>query len=164
MNGLAAGDLFGSSVAGVGDVDGDGLDDFFVGARQQVIGPGAGYATVFSGATGLPLPNLSLTGLAAGDQFGRAVAGAGDVNGDGVPDLIVGAPLADPGGLSSAGQVTVFSGATGAALPGLTLNGSTPGASFGHSVATRGIPTVMACRISSSGPPTSVSLATAWVK
>ena len=52
-----------------------------------------------------------MTGDTAGDQFGVSVSMAGDVNGDGKADFIVGAWFDDPGGLGSAGSAYVFSGA-----------------------------------------------------
>jgi FG-GAP repeat len=72
-------------------------------------------------------------GLATDDNFGRSVAFAGDVNGDGYDDVIVGAPLADPLGLLSAGRATIFSGADGSVLH--TLNGAQAGERQGWSVA-----------------------------
>jgi len=136
FDGLAAHDLFGGSVAGAGDVDGDGFDDLVVGAPGA--DPGglslAGSATVFSGASGVPL--LRFDGLAAGDTLGSSVAGAGDVDGDGFPDLIVGAPSADPGGNPNAGSAFVFSGQGGALL--LRLDGQADSDLFGTSVAGAG--------------------------
>ena len=55
-------------------------------------------------------------GAAAGDYFGLAVSGAGDVNGDGFSDLIVGARNTDPGGLIDAGSAYVYSGLDGALI------------------------------------------------
>ncbi len=124
----------GRAVAGPGDLDGDGLADLLVGIPQASV-PGiglAGRARVYSGATGLPLPGLAFDGSASSDQFGWSVSGAGDVNGDGVPDILVGSPSANPGGLADAGRATVFSGSNGAAL--LVLNGPNAGAFFGYSV------------------------------
>jgi len=127
LTGLAVGDGFGRSVAGVGDVNGDGVDDFLVGAVSPM-GSGAGYARVFSGLDGSVL--LHLRGKARLDQFGSAVAGAGDLNGDGLADVMVGAPgdghdYLHPGFPpfvppywtdDDSGAVTVFSGADGSEL------------------------------------------------
>jgi hypothetical protein len=113
FNGSGPGDLFGSSCAGAGDVDGDGHDDLIVGAPQTNVLFGRGYARLFSGASGAVL--RTFTGAAAGDRFGATVAGAGDLNGDGRDDVLVGAPQHDGGG-TDAGAVTAFSGANGCAL------------------------------------------------
>ncbi|MFK5956243.1 MAG: FG-GAP-like repeat-containing protein [Planctomycetota bacterium] len=59
---------------------------------------------------------LQLYGLAADDYFGIAVNAAGDVNGDGFQDMIVGASLANPGGINDAGSATVFSGVDGSVI------------------------------------------------
>ncbi|HET6201917.1 MAG TPA: FG-GAP-like repeat-containing protein [Planctomycetota bacterium] len=109
FNGTSGGHGFGLSVAGVGDVNGDSAPDFLVGARgpNPSDGVSAGVAMVFSGANGVALHTVS--GTAGGDRFGEFVANAEDVNGDGVPDLGIGAPAADPFGLEDAGQVKVFS-------------------------------------------------------
>ncbi len=98
----------GGSVAGAGDVDGDGVPDLIVGATG--IGPN-GSAFVYSGATGLTLHTF--VGDAAGDGFGNTVDGAGDVDGDGLADLVVGASSAEIPGVDHCGAVYVFSGATG---------------------------------------------------
>ncbi len=92
--GEAAGDRAGAALAGPGDVDGDGLPDLLIGA------PGRAGAYLLSGAeqalddSALDLTEawLFLGGESEGDEAGSAVAGAGDVNGDGRPDLLVGAP------------------------------------------------------------------------
>lgn len=106
-------DHLGSSVSGAGDVDGDHYDDFIIGAYGADPGgrSGAGSAYVYSGATGALI--LQFDGEKAGDSFGCSVSSAEDVNGDGLPDLIVGAPNADPGGLIFAGSAYIYSGATG---------------------------------------------------
>jgi len=116
FDGSAASDLLGNSVSGAGDVDGDGFADLIVGARQaDPNGLGnAGSAFVFSGADGSQL--FRFDGAAADDLLGWSVSGAGDVDGDGFADLIVGAWLADPGGLRDAGSAFVFSGADGSQL------------------------------------------------
>src|SRR5262245_424743 len=128
LDGTAAGDFFGESVAGVGDIDGDGNSDFVVGAPRSIFPPvAAGYARLFSGAAGALL--FQLNGTSAGDLFGASVAGPGDLSGDGVPDLLVGSAAPYP----SLGVVRTFSGATGAPL--LNLNGTSPGDPFRWTVA-----------------------------
>jgi hypothetical protein len=111
FTGAAAGDQFGWPVAIVGDVNDDGYDDLIIGAsHNDAGGEDAGRAYVFSGATGDTL--FIFTGEAADDWLGWSVASAGDVNGDGVTDLIVGAPQSNAGGTYS-GRAYVFSGSTG---------------------------------------------------
>ncbi len=115
FSGDAAGDYFGYSVAGAGDVNGDGHADLLVGAPlSEGGGPySSGTVRVFSGATGEVLYSLHGTSY---DWFGQSVAGAGDLNGDGLADFIVGAPFADTNGLNL-GRVQVFlSSRTGSSL------------------------------------------------
>ncbi len=89
------GDYFGHRASDLGDVDGDGFTDYAIAApweRSQ----GTGYVRVFSGGTGEALATLSGISIPDGwgsyDHFGWAASGVGDVNGDQVPDLLVGAP------------------------------------------------------------------------
>src|SRR5206468_4489269 len=93
----------GASVAFAGDVDGDGLDDFLLGAPSGDLAPGGAAVLVFGRASFPPAIDLSrdLGSLALllasgrdGGAAGAAVAGVGDLNGDGFPDLAVGAPEA----------------------------------------------------------------------
>ena len=103
FSGGAAGDLAGQSVASAGDVDGDGLDDFIIGAPDS--NGTAGGAYVVFGRFGFD-PEVSLAGLTddqgfalvgenAGDRAGVSVGSAGDFNGDGIDDLLIGAEAAD---------------------------------------------------------------------
>lgn len=100
----------GYSVAGVGDINGDGKADFIVGAPSIDHGPG--YAYVYSGSDGTLLFQLTTGSY---DYLGESVAGAGDVNGDGQPDFICGAPYGEPGG-GNRGSAVVFSGVDGSVL------------------------------------------------
>lgn len=127
---------FGGSVDGLGDVDGDGIDDFAIGGSERVPfnpNPSPGIVRVYSGATGTVI--VTLTGDNAGDGFGTALSCAGDVDGDGIPDLIVGAPFDDNNGLSS-GSVRVFSGATW--MPLYNTVGDHAGAHMGLTVSGAG--------------------------
>ncbi|HXV58518.1 MAG TPA: integrin alpha, partial [Gaiellaceae bacterium] len=101
----ASGDLQGYAIADAGDTNRDGVSDVVSGAPG--VGPGRAY--LYSGKTGELLHTF--TGFAAGDFFGSAVAGAGDVDRDGRADILVGAELADERGQDS-GAAYVFSGRT----------------------------------------------------
>ena len=137
VSGDTTGDRFGYAVSMAGDVNGDGKADFIVGAHQDDPGglAGAGSAYVFSGADGSLL--YQRTGDTANGFFGNSVSGAGDVNADGVPDFIVGAPFDDPAGSGTdAGSAYVFSGADGSLLYQVT--GDSTGDQLGLSVSGAG--------------------------
>ncbi|MCB8944456.1 MAG: FG-GAP repeat protein [Ardenticatenaceae bacterium] len=103
---------FGSAVAGAGDVNGDGFGELIVGApRYSDAWSNEGAAFLFSGtAVGLsPTPSRRLTGGQAAASFGTSVGSAGDVNGDGFGDVVVGSPLYS-GDQSQEGAVFLYSG------------------------------------------------------
>ncbi len=127
-------DMLGENVAGGLDVNGDGVPDVAAGAdRDDDNGHDAGSVRVFSGATGAAL--FTFHGDAADDRLGAAVAAAGDVDGDGFDDLVVGIPSDDDQG-QNCGGVRVFSGRNGAIL--FTAYGDAAGDRLGYQVSGAG--------------------------
>lgn len=104
----------GGAVSGAGDVDRDGFADLIVGGQPDSNTPQPrGFARVYSGRDGSVL--YEFIGGASTSRLGCAVDGVGDVNGDGVPDLLVG-DWRDGTSAAGAGSVSVFSGADGSLL------------------------------------------------
>ncbi|MDD5306209.1 MAG: integrin alpha [Deltaproteobacteria bacterium] len=134
--------VFGYSVSSAGDVNGDGYADVIVGADYYSNGQtGEGRAYIYHGAAS----GLSTTaawsdeGNEANALFGKSVSAAGDVNGDGYGDVIVGAPSYG-NGQSGEGRAFVYHGSTSglSATPDWTAEGDQVNAWFGFSVAAAG--------------------------
>ncbi len=157
MAGLATGDRTGISVSSAGDVNGDGFEDFIVGAYTSstaastggvayvVFGKGTAFNSAFDLSTLDGTNGFRIDAAAAGDNAGTSVAAAGDINHDGFADIIVGAPLADVGANADAGSSYVIYGkstfasgtvalATLAPPDGFTIVGLDPGDKAGTSV------------------------------
>lgn len=120
---LVPGENFGSAVAAAGDVDGDGFGDFAIGAERAAgLQPDSGVVRIYSGQNASLIRELK--GELTGDRFGHALESIGDVNGDGRPELLVGAPLHDAFLGIDRGAAYVFDGATGSQLAKLFGNGA----------------------------------------
>ena len=123
INGIHAGDQSGFSVASAGDFNRDGRDDLVIGAPGADPGGDneAGVAFVVFGQADFVTSSISLAsldgmngfrvmGIDPGDRAGASVSSAGDMNGDGFDDVILGAPNADPNGNVNAGEMYVVFG------------------------------------------------------
>ena len=148
LNGISTYNFSGSSVSGAGDINGDGIDDLIIGA------PLAGSNNLFSGssyvvfgsdggfAASINLSELNgsngfaIDGANAYNYSGMAVSGAGDINGDGIDDVIIGAPLTanymgasyvvfgSDGGFSASFNLSELNGSNGFALEGISVDDS----------------------------------------
>ena len=131
LNSVDAGDYGGRSVSDAGDINGDGIDDLILGASQAgpngktsagesyvVFGRTGGFPAVFELASLFPAAGgdgsrgFVLKGVDEYDFSGNSVSGAGDINGDGIDDLIIGARNAYPNGKFFAGESYVVFGRT----------------------------------------------------
>ena len=137
-----AGAHAGYSVATAGDVNGDGFSDVLVGSPDRSNGQAnEGRALLFLGsASGLSaVPSWSVESNQIGARLGASIATAGDVNGDGFSDILVGAPGFDSGQIDE-GAVFIFHGSASgpASTPTLMLQRDQAGAAFGSAVSAAG--------------------------
>ncbi|MEH2026304.1 hypothetical protein [Nostoc sp.] len=131
INGIAADDYSGWSVSNAGDINNDGIDDLIIVRQNAEKGFGQSYVVfggtnLGSGGT-LNLSDLNgtngfiINGIAADDRLGISVSNAGDINNDGIDDLIIGVRGVSPNGITEAGQSYVVFGGTNLGSSG-TLN------------------------------------------
>ncbi|MBI2416219.1 MAG: FG-GAP repeat protein [Candidatus Kerfeldbacteria bacterium] len=132
LSGVTAGDTAGYAVAGAGDVNNDGFDDFLIGAYRRSSGAGSAYLiygqsqtlTAVTLAQAVTAGGAEFTGEMANDQAGYAVAGAGDVNGDGYDDFLIGANTMADGGTNAGAAYIIYGKPTEYTSTSLATNDS----------------------------------------
>jgi hypothetical protein len=142
LEGNKSNSYFGASVAPAGDVNADQFNDILVGAYfyENILGNDMGAVFVYSGDyTGIkPSPATTILGTKIGGKFGYAVSSAGDLNGDGYSDIVVGSPNYNNG----TGAINIYlassKGEGISAQSPTILEGDQVGAEFGSSVACAG--------------------------
>ena len=140
MTGDTAYDWFGVSVSTAGDVNGDGYSDVIIGAKQNNFGGHyAGRSYIYFGGTSMDnIADVIMTGETADDYFGCSVSTAGDVNGDGYSDVIVGATQYDAIG-NNPGRSYIYFGSTSMDnIADVIMTGESADDFFGYSVSTAG--------------------------
>lgn len=138
--GEVSGDQFGYSVSSAGDVDKDGINEFMISAPSNDQA-GANFGTVYlfkSTETGTDITDNAFSGAAAGDEYGYSVNFAGDVNGDGFDDVIIGALYNDNAGTNRGRAYIYYGGLIMEYIPDVYLDGAAPNDHFGTSVAYAG--------------------------
>jgi hypothetical protein len=140
MTGEAEGDQFAYDVSSAGDVNNDGYDDVIIGANlNDAAGNGAGRAYIFYGGSSMDNSvDVILTGETAGDEFGRSVSSAGDVNNDNYDDVIVGAMYNEGGGAEAGRAYIYYGGAPMNNAVDVILTGEASRDHFGDSVSSAG--------------------------
>ena len=129
LTGVSSNDLTGRMLDGLGDIDGDGYDDVLIAAQEADVDSNANAGTVYlvygnSSSGSLSSAGAIITGVAAQDYAGYWVSGAGDTNGDGTPDLLIGAYRADPNTTTTAGSAYLLQGPVTGTVSLSTANGT----------------------------------------
>ncbi|KAA3607142.1 MAG: hypothetical protein DWQ01_15680 [Planctomycetota bacterium] len=137
LYGEDAGDRFGEAMSSSGDMDGDGIQDYLIGAPGRSVAGRPGVGAVY-GLSGVDCDQLFvLEGHTTGSSFGYSVAVVADFDEDALDDVLVGAPFdTASGGYLETGSVYLFSSATGEML--WRLDGSSPSGHLGWAVARAG--------------------------
>ena len=136
LPGESGGDHLGLMIAAAGDVNGDGTEDFAAGLpfHDGHSGADCGQVLFYSGADGSIIHDIE--GQQAGERFGRELCLGDDIDNDGVPDLLVGAPSHDVNNVLDCGRIYLVSGSSGTLID--TLDGKEPSEQFGLSIARAG--------------------------
>ena len=151
INGVAGrdrssdGDYSGGSVSAAGDVNGDGIADIIIGAEVAdangqrapgqsyvIYGSRSGFSSSFNLSDLNGSNGFAINGIASGDNAGHSVSGAGDINGDGIADLIISADQASPNGNHRAGQSYVIFGVRSGNIPPIVNNSNPAQLLLGH--------------------------------
>ncbi|NJO05034.1 MAG: hypothetical protein HC876_05620 [Chloroflexaceae bacterium] len=144
---ITPGGTFGSDMGTAGDINGDGYDDFIVGAPTfSEVGANRGRVFVYLGSPDgiTQVPHWTTDGENNGDRFGTAASTAGDVNGDGYADIIIGAPgvSGEAGTVPNTGKVYVYYGSPTppylSDTPDWTIASAVEQAELGFAVGTAG--------------------------
>ncbi len=130
FSGAANGDSAGQSIAVISDINSDGYSEIAAGAPSSSNGDGAAY--LYDGKTGTIINNFYSTSQNAGGYFGFSIDSLGDINGDGLPEIIIGEPFSSVGSFGGAGKAFIYE-INGNLL--YELNGAAPYENFGFSVA-----------------------------
>ncbi len=158
IDGLQQDARFGASVAGVGDVTGDGMGDLLVGAPEEDVGVPAdgGVARLFVGGDPWPAvgdtddASLVLQGAATGDSLGSSLGSVVDLQGDGIADLVIGC-VACAGKVADGGALLLLPGST--VLGGTIGIGAVPSSFGGISAAVDSFATIAAGDLDGDGLP-----------
>ncbi len=134
LNGKNTNDNLGTSVSGAGDLNGDGIADlvitapgaspngFRVGQSYVIFGEKEGFAPSFNLSALNGINGFAINGINAYDNSGNSVSSAGDINADGIADIVIGAVGASPNGIQSAGQSYVIFGNKDGFAPSFNLS------------------------------------------